>query len=133
MKEPPKILVIDDDEDFVAATKAILESKSYKTIVAKNPQEGLCRLEEEKPDLIILDVMMEGKAAGFIFARELRQNAEYADVPILMLTGMRKQTGFFFPGEAKHPVFLPVDEFVEKPVGPEALLSKVEGMLKKKQ
>ena len=52
MKEQPKILVIDDDEDFIAATEAVLESKSYKTIVAKSPQEGLSRLEEEKPDLI---------------------------------------------------------------------------------
>ncbi len=132
MEKASKILIIDDDEDFVTATKIVLEGKGYKTTVAKDPQEALSRLEEEKPDLIILDVMMEGKAAGFIFSREIRKNPEFADIPILMLTAMREQTGFFFPGEAKHPVFLPVEEFAEKPLAPKDLLSKVEAMLKKK-
>lgn len=130
MKESAKILIIDDDEDFVAAIKTVLESKPYQVKVAYSSQEGLSRLKNEKPDLIILDVMMEGKAAGFLLAREIRKSSEFVTIPILMLTGMREQTGFFFPGQVKHPVFLPVDEFVEKPIEPANLLSKVEEMLK---
>jgi len=132
MKEPAKILLIDDDKDFVAATRMVLESKSYRIVVAYSSREGLSRLKEERPDLIILDVMMEGKAAGFLLAREIRKSPEFATVPILMLTGMREQTGFFFPGEAKHQIFLPVDEFVEKPLEPKELLGKVGEMLKQK-
>ena len=130
MKEPPKILIIDDDEDFVAAVKMVLESKLYKVRVAYSSHEGLSKLREENPDLIIMDVMMEGKAAGFLLARKVRKNPEFAAIPILMLTGMREQTGFFFPGEAKHPTFLPVDEFLEKPIEPKDLLGKIEEMLK---
>ena len=133
MKETPKILIIDDDEDFVAAIKMVLESNQYRVTAAYGSQEGLSVLDKEKPDLIILDVMMEGKATGFLLARKIRKKTELSVTPILMLTGMREQTGFFFPGEARHPVFLPVDKFVEKPIEPKDLLSKVEKMLENKE
>ena len=126
-----KILIVDDDNDFAEATKVILESRNYEVISADNTEEGLSLLEREDPDLLILDVMMENKAAGIIISRQLRKNPKFRDLPILMLTGMREQTGFFFPGEPKSEVFLPVDEFLEKPHLPEVLLEKVEKLLVK--
>ncbi len=126
-----KILIIDDDNDFTEATKIILESRNYEVISADNTKEGLLLLENEDPDLLILDIMMENKAAGIIISRQLRKNPKFQKLPILMLTGMREQTGFFFPDEPKHSKFLPVSEFLEKPLLPEVLLEKVEKMLTK--
>jgi DNA-binding response OmpR family regulator len=126
-----KILIIDDDNDFTEATKVILESRNYEVISADTTKEGLLLLENENPDLLILDVMMENKAAGIIISRQLRKNPKFQKLPILMLTGMREQTGFFFPDEPKHSRFLPVNEFLEKPPLPEILLEKVEKLLMK--
>jgi len=124
-----KILIIDDDNDFTEATKVILESRNYEVISADNTNEGLLLLENENPDLLILDIMMENKAAGIIISRQVRKNPKFQKLPILMLTGMREQTGFFFPDEPKHSKFLPVNEFLEKPPLPEILLEKVEKLL----
>ncbi|MFH1297586.1 MAG: response regulator [Bacteroidota bacterium] len=126
-----KILIIDDDNDFAEATKIILKSRNYEVISADNTKEGLLLLENENPDLLILDVMMENKAAGFIISRQVRKNPKFQKLPIIILTGMREQTGFFLPGEPKNDFFLPVNEFLEKPPQPEILLEKVEKLLRK--
>lgn len=125
----PSILIIDDDPDFVAATKALLETKQYDVKFAYNPEEGFARLEEEVPDAIILDIMMGKGAEGFIFARKIRKDPRFDKVPILMLTSMREQTGFDFPGQRIHPKFLPVEEYIEKGVDPQVLLEKIERQL----
>lgn len=131
--EQKKVLIIDDDTDFVEATKVVLEVK-YQVIVAYNGEEGRQKLKEEKPDLIILDMIMGRKGEGFIFSREMRKNPEFSHIPILMLTGMREQTGFFpIQDDPRHPKFLPVDEFIEKPIEPQDLLKKVEELLKIKE
>ena len=126
-----KILIIDDDNDLTEATKVILESRNFEVISADTTKEGLRLLESENPDLLILDVMMENKAAGFIISRQIRKNPRFEKLPILMLTGMREQTGFFFPGDIKSDTYLPVNEFLEKPAPPEVLLEKVENLLVK--
>ena len=128
----PIILIIDDDPDFVETTKAILETKQYEVRCAYDPDEGFAKLAEETPDAIILDVMMGRGAGGFVFARKMRKDPRYAQVPILMLTSMREQTGFDFPGERIHDKFLPVDDYIEKGVEPHVLLEKIEQQLAKR-
>ncbi len=128
----PTILIIDDDPDFVMVTKTILETKQYEVRFAYDPEEGFAKLEEEMPDAIILDVMMGKGAEGFVFARKMRKDPRFDHVPILMMTSMSEQTGFSFPGESKHPKFLPVDEYIEKGVEPKVLLEKIEQQLAKK-
>ncbi|KPL25421.1 MAG: hypothetical protein AMJ75_00795 [Phycisphaerae bacterium SM1_79] len=128
----PNILIIDDDPDFVAITKAILETKQYDVSFAYDPDEGYAKLEEEMPDVIILDVMMGKGAEGFIFARKMRKDSRFDKVPILMLTSMREQTGFDFPGERIHSKFLPVDDYIEKGVEPHVLLEKIQQQLARK-
>jgi len=128
----PSILIIDDDPDFVEVTKVILETKQYKVISAYDPDEGFAKLEEEMPDAIILDVMMGKGAEGFIFARKMRKDPRFANIPILMMTSMRQQTGFDFPGERIHSKFLPVDDYIEKGVEHQVLLEKIEQLLAKK-
>ena len=126
------VLIIDDDRDFVDSTRAILESEQYRVMSAYGQGEGFAKLEEETPDVIILDVMMGQGAEGFIFARKMRKDPRFAQIPILMLTGMSEQTGFRIPGNPIHPKFLPVDEFVEKPIKSHDLLEKVEACLVRK-
>lgn len=128
----PKILIIDDEPEFVEIVRTILATKQYKVSSAYNANEGFAKLEEENPDAIILDVMMGKGAEGFIFARKMRKDSRFAKIPILMLTAMREKTGFDFPGERIHPKFLPVDEYMEKPIEPDALLEKIEQQLAKK-
>jgi DNA-binding response OmpR family regulator len=128
----PSILIIDDDPDFVEVTKVILETKQYVVKSAGNPEDGWASLAEEVPDLLILDIMMGRGAEGFIMARKIRKDPRYAEMPILMLTSMREQTGFDFPGERIHAKFLPVDDYVEKGIEPEVLLEKIEQRLTKK-
>ncbi len=127
-----KILMIDDDPDLADGTKAFLEERDYSVRVAYDPGEGFTELEEETPDLLILDVMMGRGAEGFVLARKIRKEPRFDKMPILMLTGMREQTGFSFPGgDPKHPKFLPVDEFLEKPIALPDLLDKIRQLLAK--
>lgn len=128
----PSILIIDDDLDFVEATTMVLEAKKYKVRSARDAHEGLARLEEEPADVIVLDFMMRKHAEGFIFARRLKQEERFSRIPVLMLTAMPDVTGFYFPGEPIHPKFLPVDEYLEKPVKPEVLLETIERLLAEK-
>ena len=126
-----KILIIDDDPDIVEAMKVVLESKNYKVSIAESGNAGLKKVQQEKPDLIILDVMMETGDKGFDVARELKKDKNYQDIPILMLTAIKEKTGLDFKNEAGDEAWLPVDDYVDKPLKPAQLLSKVESLLKK--
>ena len=124
----PKILVIEDDADMVTALRMPLEATGYEVVAAATGEEGLQKVKEEVPDLIILDVMMESTTAGFQVSLELRspaadsEYAAYRNIPILMLTAIHTTTSLRFgPDEA----YLPVDDFVDKPVDPDVLLEKV--------
>lgn len=128
----PTILLVDDDPDFVEITKAILETKQYQVRSAGDPDEGFAKLEEEIPDLLILDIMMGRGAGGFVLARKIRKDSRFNKVPILMLTSMTEQTGFDIPGQRISEKFLPVDDYVEKGLQPIELLEKVEKLLVKK-
>ena len=125
-----KILIIDDDADMVEAIKIVLKNKGYTVITANEGEVGYRKAEIEKPDLIILDVMMQTKDQGFQISYRLKNNPELTDIPILMLTSVGKETGFIFNKETDED-YLPVDEFVEKPIKPKELLFKVNSLLQK--
>lgn len=124
-----KILLIDDDEDLILAMKTVLAGK-YTVLSADSGEEGLRRAAVEKPDLVILDVMMETGDKGFEVARKLKRDPGLAKVPILMLTAIYEKTGFDFSREAGDETWLPVDDYVEKPIRPDDLLAKVAALLK---
>ena len=125
-----KILIIDDDPDIVEAMKVVLESKNHRVMDAKDGEEGLRKVKLDKPDLIILDIMMETSDKGFDVARQLKWDEKYKTIPILMLTAIKERTGLDFKKEAGDETWLPVDDYVEKPLKPEELVSKVESLLK---
>jgi CheY-like chemotaxis protein len=130
MSQPKKLLIIDDDPDFVDGIKAILEGAGYETDVAYNPKAGLEALNTKKHDLLLLDIMMGRGAEGIMIARKMRKDPVLKELPVLIITGIREQIAFLFPGSALHPHFVDVDELVEKPVEPDFLLEKVSTLLK---
>ena len=129
MEKKAKILLVDDDADFVEATKVILESKPYEVIVASNGDEGLRKAREEKPDLILLDIIMPVKD-GFTAAEQLKKDPQLSKIPTLMLTGFAtKGTGTSIP--VSRGFTLEAEDYIDKPVSPEELLARVEKHLKK--
>ncbi len=127
-----KILIIDDDPDIVEAMKVVLESNKHKVAVANSGQEGLRKVKTEKPNLIILDVMMETGDKGFDVCRKLKNDERHKDIPILMLTAIKEKAGLDFKKEAGDEVWLPVDDYCDKPLKPEELIAKVDTLLRKK-
>ncbi len=127
-----KILIVEDDPDMALALRMPLEASGYEIIEARSGLEGLQKLQEVQPDLVILDAMMETSTAGFQFSLTLRSPdprspyAAYRHVPLLMVTAIHTTTSLRFgPDEA----YLPVDDFVEKPVDPDVLVHKVQTLL----
>ena len=123
-----KILIIDDDDDLVYAMRLPLQAAGYQVFRAATGDEGLRKVKEVQPDLIILDVMMDTTTAGFQVSLALRRptaNSEYEayrNIPILMLTAIHSTTPLRF---APDQDYLPVDAFIEKPIEPDMLLAKV--------
>jgi len=134
MKDKPKILIIEDDTDLVAALKKILESKDYNVIAAFDPDDGTVKLKDENPDLIILDVMFgsRGESKGFDFAQNLRLDKDHSSVPVLMLTAINTEKPVFKFSPDTDGEYLPVDSFLDKPVRSEDLLAKVGELLRQK-
>ena len=134
MEHRKKILMIDDDVNLVNVIKLVLESKNFEFAAAYSASEGLNKIIEFNPDLIILDVIMEDFVAGFRVVSELRTGgpnskyAPYSAIPILMLTSVTSKTNVNFSDKVG-TALLPVDAFIEKPVKPAELLSKIEELL----
>ncbi|MHC4394259.1 MAG: response regulator [Planctomycetota bacterium] len=127
--ESAKILIVDDDLDFTKALQTILESEQYPVVTAVDKTDGMEKVRTEKPDLVILDVMMSMWQDGFEMARELKTSTEFKDMPILMLTGVKDKTGIEFKSTAGDPTWCPVDGFLDKPVESETLLAEVRKLL----
>ena len=120
-----KILLVDDDDDFVQINKALLEKEGHQVVFAYNPREGMENLKKYKPDLLVLDVMMEEPDDGFAMAQKIR--LEKIKIPIIMLTSVSKITGLKY---GKDKEMVPVDEFLEKPVAAETFLKTVKKYVK---
>jgi len=129
MEKKAKILLVDDDVDFVEATKTILESKPYEVIVAYEGDEGLRKAREKNPDLIILDVIMPVKD-GFTAAEQLKKDPQLSKIPVLMLTAF-VTTGQETSIPFSRGLTLETEDYIDKPVSPEELLARVEKLLKK--
>ena len=126
-----RILIIDDDPDITEAMTVVLENKGYAIDSAADSSEGMERLQANRPDLIILDVMMRTSQEGFELSRQLKTSAEYKEIPILMLTAVKDKTGLDFKSTAGDESWLPVEEFLDKPVKPDVLLEKVASLIPK--
>jgi two-component system, OmpR family, alkaline phosphatase synthesis response regulator PhoP len=129
MAEPGKILLVDDDPVFVEATKIVLETK-YKVITAYDGDEGLVKARKEKPDLILLDIIMPTKD-GFHVCKQLKEDKNLGKIPVIILTSFAQHRG-----ETNIPVSagleLEAEGYIDKPISPDALLKQVAAILKKR-
>ncbi|MBN2178333.1 MAG: response regulator [Deltaproteobacteria bacterium] len=127
-----KVLTVDDDPDIIAFVKTVLEENSYSPLIARNGEVGLDLAREEKPDLVILDVLMP-KQSGIRMYRELKADESLKDTPVIILSGIAKRT-FLRSQEAltefgDQPVPEP-DLYIEKPVEPDELAEAIKNLIK---
>jgi len=130
-----KILIIDDDPDMVLAARLCLEGAGHQVIEAGGGTSGRAAVRSAKPDLIILDVMMDTTTEGFQVALKLRSPDPaspyypYRNIPILMLTAIHQTSPIRVSPEED---YLPVDSFIDKPIEPDHLIAEVERLLEKR-
>lgn len=124
-----KILIVDDDPDLVEAVTMILESKHYEVAAAYGGLEGLQKAKTEKPDLIVLDVMMPDKD-GYAVCREMKADSKLSRIPILLLTAVVSKIPTTHYTQ-QMGLETEADDYVDKPVEPEELVKRIEALLAK--
>ena len=131
MAPKAKILLVDDDPDFLEMHELILKNHGYAVRKAKSGEEGFEMAHMDMPDLIVLDLMMEKHDSGFSLSHQLKKDPLLRKIPILMVTSVAEITGFKFNYE-KDGYWMKTDDFLDKPVKPEVLIQRVEKLLKQK-
>jgi DNA-binding response OmpR family regulator len=129
-----KILVIDDDPDFVDAVTPILQSARYNVISAANPAEGKEKILKEKPDLILLDIMMDSLFDGFSLCHNIKTSKEFEDVqdtPVIFISAVKEMTGSRFQFKGEEQGLIGPDDYIDKPAKPEDLIARIEKLLEK--
>jgi CheY-like chemotaxis protein len=124
-----KVLLVDDDVDLVNMNRLVLEKRGHKVTAAYSAQEARAALQKARPDIAVLDVMMESVSAGFDLARDV--HAMLPDLPMIVLSGVHEATGVPFRFEPEGE-WLPVLKFLDKPVEPVRLAEEIEAVLKTK-
>ncbi len=119
-----RILMVDDDQDFLDSCKAVLESENYEVLTANDGAAGLELARGSKPDLIVMDMMMATTTEGMEISRRIRETPELRHLRLIMITGARSAMHLPFRFEPD-PHHLPVDAVLEKPLSPAALLHEV--------
>lgn len=129
------VLVVDDDPDIVATSRIVLESNGYEVQTAASGKEALDILARVRPDVMLLDVMMTSDTEGFDLAFKLRQDPEFKDLPIIMLTAFLDKVRTEGPGPFEFIMGeqWPVEWLFEKPLDTKKLLAKIEAILKSRQ
>jgi two-component system alkaline phosphatase synthesis response regulator PhoP len=124
-----KILVVDDEPDVVDMLRMMLENASYEVVSAYDGKEGIEKAKEEKPDAIVLDLMMPGMD-GFEACKEMKNDPELKAIPVLVLTAISRH--FSDTKYARNlGLGLVSDDYIDKPVDPKLLLSRIAGLLGK--
>ncbi len=129
-----KIMVIDDDPDFRDAITPILQSALYQVVTASNPKEGKEKILAEKPDLILLDIMMDSLFDGFSLCHAIKTSNDFSavkDTPVIFVSAVKELTGSRFQFKGEEQGMSGPDDYIDKPVKPEDLISRVERLLKK--
>jgi CheY-like chemotaxis protein len=124
------ILIVDDDYDFLEINRHILEKAGYRVATASSPRQALQRVEAERPDLVITDLMMSDVDSGFALSRTLREDERYCDIPIIISTSVTSALGLDFRPRSQDDLgTMNVDAYFDKPLDPVALVAKVRELL----
>lgn len=129
MERRPRILIIDDDPDFVEATRIVLESKNYQVLAANNGKEGLAKVRSETPDLVILDIIMPHQD-GFRVCEEIKADPQLSKTPVIILTSLSEKWGEVTLSVTQG-LMLEAEDYIDKPVAPEELLRRVKKRLER--
>jgi CheY-like chemotaxis protein len=121
-----KVLVVDDDPDFVKVTTKVLETAGHSVISAPNGAKALQTMRQEHPDVVLLDIMMSYILDGLDVSREMAEDPELKDTPVIMVTSL---TGVKGSGVFPTDEYVPVDEWLSKPVDPDTLLERINSAL----
>jgi len=121
---PKKVLLVDDDTDFLEMHTAVLQHRGYEVIPAQSAKEGMAKLDEMKPDIVILDVMMEQFDSGFKASEKIKQ--KYKDLPVMLLTSIGAQTNLDFSSSEDVLKVSGADVLLDKPVSPKVLIDEIE-------
>lgn len=129
---PAKILVIDDDPDYLKVVSLILKSGPYEVVTAQSPQEGKGKLLTEKPDLIILDIMMDSLFDGYSLCNDIKTSKEYEEfkeTPIIFVSAVKDKAGSRFTFNLEEQGLTGPDDYIDKPVQPDDLFARIEKLL----
>jgi CheY-like chemotaxis protein len=130
--EPALILIVDDDYDFLEINRMILEKAGYRVVCASEPKQALALMEQEKPDLVITDLMMTNVDAGFSLSGAIKSDERYAHIPVIISTSVSSALGLDFrPRTDEDMKAMQVDAYFDKPLQAPALLEKVRELLGK--
>jgi len=124
-----KILMIDDDEDLLRSFQVILESSGFDVITCNEGKNGLLLLKNDKPDLLVLDVMMSTKLEGYEMLCLIKHEAEYKEMPVILHTGMRDQIGTSLLSALEDEMLFPNVIIQDKPIEPRKLVALIREML----
>jgi CheY-like chemotaxis protein len=125
---PVKVLIVDDDPDFHTTVRSFLQPAGYSILSAYSEREGLELARREKPDVILLDIIMQTTTDGFDFCREARRDPYIKHTPILGISAIQKVSGIHYPPDIAADLF-PVDAYLSKPVTPERLLAELKRLI----
>ena len=126
-----KIEIIDDDSEFAGNLALLLEGEGHSVKTRDRLEGALEELARDAPDVLILDVMFpENPAGGFDLARAIRKTAGIQGLPVILLTAINQELPMEFSSADIDKQWMPVQDFVEKPVALSVLLEKVGGLLK---
>ena len=124
------ILLVDDDQDYLVQLQAKIQNFGFKTIVADGQKEAEALIEKTRPDLAILDLMMENEDSGFILCYKMKK--KYPDVPIIIATGVAAETGISFDiNDENNRKWIKADRFLDKGIRSERLREEIENLLLK--
>jgi len=128
VRHPPKVLIVDDDADFHHYVNAVLGPAGYTTVSAYSERQGIEVARREKPDAILLDIIMGSTTDGFEFCHEVRRDPQIKHTPILGVSALEERTGVRCPPD-REPDLFPVDGYLRKPVAPERLVAELEKII----
>ena len=123
-----KILLVDNDVDFIDLNRAVLENNGFDVVAAFSGREAMDKVQFEQPDLIVLDLMMEKHDTGFAIAKAIKGDPRFKEIPILMLTAVGSETGMDFSQDLDG-YWMKTDAYLSKPVMPEDLVKRINELL----
>ncbi len=126
----PLVLLVDDDEDFLEINRHILEPQGFRVVCCTDPQQAWQRMEQEKPDLVVSDLMMSSLDSGFSLAQRIKEDPRFTAVPVIVATAVTSQIGLDFrPRTAEDLAAMHVDAYLDKPIRAKVLVEKIRELL----